>query len=276
MRDNMFAFIHIEKAAGTTLIHLLRRNFLLGYVDVRPLSKGFVANNGLPVFTGSDLKIYRRLNPLIRCIGGHSVVPFSDLESIASDIQYFSVLRDPVDRYLSHYVYRVRKLGVNDSFEAFLDIEMLHNLQAKKFGNTGNYLDALRAVNEKRILIGFADDFDAFLDVLGKYLSPYMKGLSHSRANAGRADLYRGLKDRYYDQIVLANTQDILFYNELKMASVGVPCEVNGISDCGCSGIGCVASMYDKFNWLVRKAYYEPVTGLIRVMNGLSYRGVQL
>jgi hypothetical protein len=57
-------FVHIEKAAGTTFIHTLRRNYFLRYLDVRPFSP---ASNS--IFTARDLELSLRVNPWLMAFG---------------------------------------------------------------------------------------------------------------------------------------------------------------------------------------------------------------
>ncbi|HMU91316.1 MAG TPA: hypothetical protein PKC33_11515, partial [Pseudomonadales bacterium] len=72
--DDLLAFVHIEKAAGTTFIHILRRNFFLRYLDVRPYG---IESGGL--FLSGDLRISTRILPGLKCFSGHAVTPYSDL-----------------------------------------------------------------------------------------------------------------------------------------------------------------------------------------------------
>jgi hypothetical protein len=273
----MFAFIHIEKAAGTTLIHLLRKNIFPRYLDARPLTRTVIAKNGLPVVSSVDLRMYKRLNPFIQCIGGHAVVPFSDLESEEHSVKYFSVVREPIDRYLSHYFYRVHKLGVNDSFDAYLDIEMLHNLQSKKFGNSGDCDDALKVILSKKIFIGFADDFDDFLESLKERAFPLIHNTAYSRINVGGVTRYNDLREKYYHKIIEANEQDILLYNKLKdiFPYSHVSNSGGGVKDNDGRKVGIGDRLIGISDYFIRKAYYEPITGLIRKLNGLSYYGSQ-
>jgi hypothetical protein len=66
-KNKITAFVHIEKAAGTTLNHILRHNFFLRYIDVRPF---FKESKGL--FLSKDLEVARRVLPGLSCISGHS------------------------------------------------------------------------------------------------------------------------------------------------------------------------------------------------------------
>ncbi|HET8692446.1 MAG TPA: hypothetical protein VFM30_09985, partial [Steroidobacteraceae bacterium] len=112
----LLAFIHTEKTGGTTLNQVLRRNFFLRFADVRPLAP---ASRGR--FGATDFRIYRRLNPALRAISGHAVLPGLELGGGAGEIRYVTLLRDPARRYVSQFLYFVR-IGLRpDDFDRFLD-----------------------------------------------------------------------------------------------------------------------------------------------------------
>ncbi len=274
----MLAFIHIEKAAGTTLIHLLRSNLCCQYIDVRPLDRRIIASNQLPVFSPHDLEVYLKINPFLKCIGGHSVVPFANLESVVGNIKYFTVLRDPIKRYLSHYTYRVNRLNEKISFDEFLDIEMLHNLQSKKLGNAGSADVALQEISKKSILTGIAEDFDEFLLALQREAFNGRFNARYSIKNIGKSKSSQSLLDKYQDRIYLANSQDIILYEKVrdslknkKLTSPSASHDNNEYPVNKKNGI-LIKSLADYF---IRKAYYEPITGLMRLKNGMPYKGSQ-
>ena len=115
-KREILAFTHIKKAAGTTLSHILRINFFLRHCDVKVLSIG--SGN---CFQAEDMFRLFQINPYIVSIGGHSVVPFGNLAAHFENIRFITVLRDPVQRYLSQYQHNVEKLGYPGSFQAFLE-----------------------------------------------------------------------------------------------------------------------------------------------------------
>lgn len=132
MNRKLLAFVHIEKSAGTTLKSILRRHYGIGYCDVRTLSK-----KSKKTFNSSDLKVFLRLNPFITCVSGHSVKPWSDLETIQRTVEYITVLRDPVQRYISYYTYGTYGGGPVRtpwpfSFEQYMEKPKHLNFQTRK------------------------------------------------------------------------------------------------------------------------------------------------
>ena len=81
----ILAFCHIEKAAGTSLIHVPRQVFASGYVDARPLTKSHDS-----FFGHADFELFNKLIPGIRCIGGHAVVPHSDLTDVQTRFHFIT------------------------------------------------------------------------------------------------------------------------------------------------------------------------------------------
>ena len=123
----LLAFIHTEKTGGTTLNQVLRRNFFMGFADVRPL-----ARSSGPRFGAADFRIYRRLNPRLCAISGHAVRPGLDLGPVVGDIRYVTLLRDPAKRYVSQFLYFVRLGMRTDDFGKYLDEAEFMNVQTRK------------------------------------------------------------------------------------------------------------------------------------------------
>lgn len=269
----MYAFVHIEKAAGTTLIHILRRNFFMQYADVRPLSQ-----SSQSIFNGKDLKSYLKLNPFIECIGGHSVVPYNGLDEVCVDIQYFTVLRDPIKRYLSQYEYTVHNRGRNMSFEQFLEWESLWNLQTTKIAGVPDAQKAIDILNEKFLVVGTVDQFDLFLATLKQAVNNKSLDVSYDEKNIGVKGNRGTNYEQYKDRILENNKQDVLLYDYCK--NVLIPSQSKHFfgdehfrpsqAQVGTSLLSKLKSYSD---YVFRKAYLEPVTGGIRKRSGLSPYG---
>jgi len=96
-----YFFLHIPKSGGTTLNHILDKRFRKSeqymYSTLNPgVSMQIVRN------------IHReRLNKL-KLIKGHFVFGFHEWLKIKNPI-YFTVMRNPIDRVISHYFYSARK-----------------------------------------------------------------------------------------------------------------------------------------------------------------------
>lgn len=93
-------FLHIPKAAGSTLHAVLRRKY--------PKHQIYdVSTAQLPAFHA--LPLQRRAE--LALVKGH--MPFGIHEHIPNDFTYITLLRDPVERAISHYYYVLRRTTHN-------------------------------------------------------------------------------------------------------------------------------------------------------------------
>lgn len=270
--------MHIEKSAGTSLLYLLRRNYLFRYLDVRPLH---ASSDG--VFSAADLCKCLRINPFLRCIGGHSVRPCADLEVVAPGIRYITLFRDPVRRYLSQYRYWVSKLGKEWTFERFLDHEPACDLQTRKITGSRSVQSAIQILKERFFLVGVVEQFDEFILELRAALSPEHFDPHYTRRNvAGEREegLFAHAVEEHSDRIQRNNAADIELYRYVvaelipsqRAAYPGdLAADLTAFhrSNEG-AGRGWSRLLADA---LCRKLYYEPITGLMRARQGLPMKG---
>lgn len=268
----LFAFVHIEKAAGTTLIHVLRRNFFCGYVDVRPLnssSKGF--------FLSDDLKKYLYINPFLKCLGGHSVSP-AHLAYDEKKILFFTVLRDPVRRYVSQFRYLVAINRLPNDFEKFLKDSSYHDFQTKKIAGTAD-VEKAKMLLGHMLEVGIVEDFDDFLIRLKHSLSPYLDfdpSFNIKNTNT-KISNDQQIISQYKDVICENNAQDQELYRHVRDCLIperkkhlGPEFEqkvkTNNVTS---------KNYYLKpaMDYSLRKFYYAPVSGFIRACSGLSVKG---
>ena len=91
-------YTHIPQAAGTTLASIIERNYP---------AAGIFSLDRKPGTTAQDLK---NLSPeekgRIQIIKGHC--PFGLHEHVPGPAKYFTILREPVERMISHYHYVLR------------------------------------------------------------------------------------------------------------------------------------------------------------------------
>ena len=153
-KRQLLAFAHIAKTGGTSLNHFLRRQFFLRCADVRPLTPG---SQG--VFFASDLKKMLMLNPALQCVIGHSVRPLSDLESVISNLRYFTILRHQVDRSISHHQQRVSKYG-HISMEGFLERDWVWNFQTKALAGSDDLEQAKKVIADRITTVGTLEEID--------------------------------------------------------------------------------------------------------------------
>lgn len=276
IKRKLLAFVHMERAAGTTLNYILRRNFLLRHVDVRPLSA-----KSNRTFRPRDLARTLRINPALICISGHSVVPWSGLETVAPNIEYITMLRDPVARYVSHYMYWIEKKKMEIDFEKFLDIEQLHNLQTKRIAGSADIDKAKECLKNKFLAVGVLHKYDEFLMILSKKLRLTGFDSRYIRRNASKA---AGTKNRlaetYQDQITRRNELDIALYDwvcehilpaQEQMYGPDLEEDLKKFVAARTETHPCMAKSY--IDYVGRKIYFNPAIGLRRILGGLPYHG---
>jgi hypothetical protein len=279
--DKLFAYVHIPKTAGTTLNHLLRRNFFMRYLDVRPFS---TASAG--VFRARDLRLSLRLNPSLQCISGHAVRACSDLETLVPDIRYFTLVRDPLRRFVSAYLYRVDVMKREMSFQEFLAAESNWNLQTRLIAGRPD-VDAAKEMLARRFwLVGRCEEFAEFVVLFAGKLRPaafdpcYENQNIAERRGGDKATLARQLIEEHRDAIVSRNELDIELVEHVKREVLppqraaygpGFAEDLRAFKES--LGRARPSRMYPYLDYAVRKLYYEPLTGFVRVLNGKRYRG---
>ena len=265
---SFLAFVHIEKAAGTTFIHILRRNFLFRYLDVRPLSPD---SNG--VFLARDLRASLKVNPLIQAYGGHSVRPIGDLCEGFPGTRFVTILRDPVRRYISQFLYGNAVLNLNNTFERFLENENTHNFQTRKIAGSSAVETAKSVLAKNFLAVGTVEQFDAFLAVLAARLHPRRFDTWHESRNVGAyARAEAELVSRFEKPIRTVNLADIELYEHVRDVSHAQSRALSAKRPAtSYSRLWRLSKSY--LDGALRKLYYEPVTGAMRRVAGLPMKG---
>ncbi len=275
----MIVFVHIEKAAGTTLNHILRCNFPLAHYDVRPFS-----SKSNHIFQPDDFRKTLKINPFIKSISGHSIYPFIPLSVIKSNLKYITIIRDPVQRYISRYHYLKHKFFPELTFENFLNDKTTFNFQTKKIAGTANIETAKKILAEKFFLVGITEEFDTFLIILEKKLNSIKFDPRYKIQNrAVNIEKYLQTKERlmntFLNEIIDRNKSDIEIYNYVKynlFPRAKVEYGENLEDDLKKFKQSCKSFTWPPIryiDYIYRKIYINPVTGLIRLKNKLPYRG---
>lgn len=216
MEKNILAFVHINKAAGTTLTHILRLNFFLKHFDV----PSFMSSSD-GVFQKDGMKKILRINPFIRSIAGHRIRSYSNISDLYQDVRYITLLRDPVRRTISHYQYNVEKQGANLSFDEYLTHDASFNRQTRIVAGTADLNLAKEMLKENFFLVGIVEEFDEFLIHLKKKLLPFQLKINYRLQNVSKKNsaIRKNIDkeiDQYYKKIVNRNKLDLELYNYVK------------------------------------------------------------
>ena len=153
----MLAHVHIMKTAGQTVCDILRRSFGANHCDLRC---GELA-------TMREVQFARRFYPCLKSVSGHSVRPWSDLAQIEG-IRFFTFLREPVARCLSHYQFDLVRNRKSIDFLSWLDGR--RNYQTKFLCGSESALQAIEMIEQRIEFVGLVEDFDASLQMLQRWV----------------------------------------------------------------------------------------------------------
>lgn len=210
----MLVFIHINKTAGRTVRWILRSSYGMRHCEAEPWHG---SSNG--PFSAADLRRLRRIYPRMASLAGHRVTGYADLDSVATDLRYFTFVRDPVKLTASRFQYHVdyrNKPGL--VFEEWLEREWLRNPQTKQIGGGPDVEAALRAIERKDIFVGLTEHFDESLVLLKNLRAPDLDTAYTPVNVAKRGTLAKELlADRKTrEAIAEANAADVALYEHVR------------------------------------------------------------
>jgi hypothetical protein len=196
--------VHIDKTGGRTVRAVLRNSLGAGHCEIRtPYARRPADPNDRTVHvTGDDLRKVRRIYRHLRGIAGHNVKPYSDLATACPDIRYFTWLRDPVQRWLSHYKNKAGTYGRAD-FERWASAEWTHDFQTRTLAGDANAARAIDLLARRVGFVGITEAFDESLLMLGQWLAepdyrPEYRPVNQLEGKMRRRDATREQSDLSY------------------------------------------------------------------------------
>ncbi len=180
------AFVHIEKAAGMSVHKILKQTFGSRYLVVEAPS----GRDGTGyVFDSDAYKRVRFLYPNLAGIGGHWIRPFSDLNHGLSQLSYWTIVRDPIKRTLSHYQYQIQIMGKEVPFEEWSQEKRYWNFQTKKICGTDDAAEAIGLISSSDFIgVGMLERFEESLILLDQWLGGNMIPAGDFRDNSAPSD----------------------------------------------------------------------------------------
>jgi hypothetical protein len=199
-REPLLVFVHIQKTAGLTLRKVLQRQYP-GTATVRLMPNHFAKESSRET-VGALLAAPPRT---VRAIHGHML--FWETVEWPGDARLFTVLRDPVDRVISHYYWlRGRKAEAGATLrasleEAVTDGTIRDNLQTRVLAGADPAGVADRPLLERAIarldrfaVVGLTERFDATLLLLARtfgWAEPYYERENVNSERPPRSDISR-------------------------------------------------------------------------------------
>jgi hypothetical protein len=167
----MYAFVHIEKTAGTTLNAILRRSFGARHCDIRlpPVKRRRDRHDHRAFVETADLDRVRRLYRNLRGIAGHNVKPYADLRAKDPQIEFFTFLRNPASRFRSHFLNRAPG-HTQDAFDRWVAADWVHNWQTKMIAGEPNAQKAIDLIGGRFGFVGLTERFDESLLLMRRWL----------------------------------------------------------------------------------------------------------
>ena len=141
-RKRILAFIHIPKAAGSTVTHILRSKFGLNHCRV--ISKD-------EVYKPKDLIFDQKIYPRLQSISGHQLRPHINFGSFEEQLFWFVMLREPVERFISQYKWWRHTNNSKISFEKWCEIKgkKFADFQVKWLAGESNVEKAIEILDRK-------------------------------------------------------------------------------------------------------------------------------
>ena len=157
------AFIQIEKSAGKTVARIMRRKYGTAHCDASSWSRA-------PQLSDSDLDKVQALYPNLESKAGHSVRPYGLSQARRDEFNFYTMLRNPVERCAAHYDYQVTVKKRSLSLSQWLDDEAYRNRQTKYLAGKEDLASAL-GVLDSLFFVGITEKLHESMVLLGAKLS---------------------------------------------------------------------------------------------------------
>lgn len=212
MKD-IFCFIHIEKAGGSTL-HNWLKYYLPNYLSLKPYY--IWTNEKKSEMTQKELEILSYFHPFMDGFGSHRTRHNLLYDSIFNrNLLYLTFLREPINRYLSHFQHQKYSMGHNRTFEEFLDDTRFNNFMCKKICGVEDAELAFNELKNNYGFVGFIEHFNESILLLTQLLKDKKIKPLYEKINEGRVEKkirFSELRVDYKIQIEKNNYEDLKFY----------------------------------------------------------------
>jgi hypothetical protein len=175
----MLAHVHIQKTAGQTIRAILRKNFGPAHCDL------FKDYGDLEQDWKWTVRCYRRL----KSIAGHAVRPTPAFEKHFPQARYYTFLRDPLRRCISHYQF-ILQSGVRcGPFRQWVESNADH--QTRMIAGEPNAEKAIELVETRIGFVGLVERFDESLVLWKRWTGMAQIDIGYRAVNVARSNAVR-------------------------------------------------------------------------------------
>ena len=153
--------VHVPKAGGSTLRHLMRRNFGDDFYNSASLLE-------TKQYSRVDVREIVRCHPQYKCISDHKFSLDLPYESEFVNIKAFSYVREPVDRFISRYFFHrhfeeVNCIAQRMSFREFANAELIEQHAHPQTNSQIHFLTCGRSTEDMSLIENSLATGKAFL-----------------------------------------------------------------------------------------------------------------
>jgi len=252
----LLAFVHVPKSGGSTVLSMLRSNFGIAHVTAPVLYPGLDGPTNVPVYGRSEWEFIHDLCPQMQAISGHNIQLWS---SPCVDVQWFTVLREPVARVASHYQY-VFERGITKQTPQYWIPENV-NMACRMLSRAGTAQAAHRMIIRTGCYVAMLNKLDVSIQVFKDGCWPDLNTAA-LRVNVAKDNsIADWLKTDFRELIEWYNAEDILLYNTYNRVMPDLAVVSN-----------------DKFNWpnyYAERAYDRCVLTPVALTLPMHHRGIK-
>lgn len=206
---DIFVFCHIPKTGGMTFHDMLRRFFGWKHLIVEPAQEWS--------YQPSDLERDLKMNPGLASLGGHAMGPFVTFGKHDARMKWYTILRDPIERSISHFQHQREKMDKQDDFHTWIKLEWHQNWHVKMLAGEQDLEAAKQILANKIACFGFIEKYHEFLLLLRSRLNWQSFNVTYKRRrNPPRTDVIRreiqANFDEYREPLLAANELDLALY----------------------------------------------------------------
>lgn len=204
----MYVFSHLHKAAGTTVNHVLRRTFGPRHLDVSSAH----GHKYTELDLRSDLSKF--IEP--QSIAGHGLRPYIDYGDLEHRMEWYTIIRNPLDRCISHYQHQVQKMSNKKPFLEWIQNRLHRNWMVYFYGGSDSLQRAIDSIEEKQIrVLDIADGLQSGMQTLFSGQLDWTEAVRNPAKDNKISDNIRSNED-LMAELLAANQLDVKLFHYMK------------------------------------------------------------